>query len=61
MAAPVVGCFHVPKNAVLGRQFITGQRLEPGDRPEERVEGLTSLDMRPMEEQIKKTHAEPEE
>lgn len=51
----------LPKNAVLGRQFITGQRLEPGDRPEERVEGLTSLDMRPMEEQIKKPHAEPEE
>lgn len=44
----------LPKNAVLGRQFITGQRLEPGDRTEDTVEGLTSLDLRPLEEQAQK-------
>jgi type IV pilus assembly protein PilQ len=43
----------LPKNAVLGRQFTSGQRLEPGDRPRGAIEGVSSLDMRPLEEQAK--------
>ena len=41
----------LPKNAVLGRQYVEGQRLEPGDKNRDRVEGLKSLDLRPLEEQ----------
>ncbi len=41
----------LPKNAVLGRQYVTGTRLEPGDRPTDTIEGLTSLDLRPLDEQ----------
>ena len=43
----------LPKNAVLGRQYTKGQKLEPGDRPERNMEGFDSLDMRPLEEQAK--------
>ena len=43
----------LPKNAVLGRQYTKGQKLEPGDRPEKSMEGIESLDMRPLEEQAK--------
>ena len=43
----------LPKNAVLGRQYTRGQRLEPGDRPERSMEGMESLDMRLLEEQAK--------
>ena len=43
----------LPKNAVLGRQYTMGQRLEPGDRPEKGMEGFDSLDVRPLEEQAK--------
>ena len=43
----------LPKNAVLGRQYTKGQKLEPGDRPEKNMEGIDSLDMRPLEEQAK--------
>ena len=43
----------LPKNAVLGRQYTKGQKLEPGDRPERSMEGLESLDMRLLEEQAK--------
>ena len=43
----------LPKNAVLGRQYVKDQKLEPGDRPEKNMEGLDSLDMRPLEEQAK--------
>ncbi len=43
----------LPKNAVLGRQYTKGQKLEPGDRPEKNMEGQDSLDMRPLEEQAK--------
>ena len=43
----------LPKNAVLGRQYTKGQRLEPGDRPEKSMEGLDSLDLRPLDEQAK--------
>ena len=43
----------LPKNAVLGRQYTKGQKLEPGDRPEKNMEGIDSLDMRSLEEQAK--------
>ena len=43
----------LPKNAVLGRQYVKEQKLEPGDRPEKNMEGIESLDMRPLEEQAK--------
>jgi len=43
----------LPKNAVLGRQYAEGQKLELGDRPEKNMEGFDSLDMRPLEEQAK--------
>ena len=41
----------LPKNAVLGRQYTEGQKLEPGDRKQRNIEGLDSLDMRPLDEQ----------
>ncbi len=43
----------LPKNAVLGRQYTLGQKLEPGDRPQKTLEGIESLDMRSLEEQAK--------
>lgn len=43
----------LPMNASLGRQYVKGQKLEPGDRPEKNMEGFDSLDMRPLEEQAK--------
>ena len=43
----------LPKNAVLGRQYTLGQKLEPGDRPQKTMEGVESLDMRLLEEQAK--------
>ena len=43
----------LPKNAVLGRQYTKGQKLEPGDRPEKNMEGFDSLDLRQLEEQAK--------
>ena len=43
----------LPKNAVLGRQYTKGQKLEPGDKPEKNMEGFDSLDMRLLEEQAK--------
>ena len=41
----------LPKNAILGRQYTKGQKLEPGDRPEKNLEGIGSLDMRSLEDQ----------
>ena len=41
----------LPKNAVLGRQYTLGQKLEPGDRPQHNIEGIDSLDMRTLDEQ----------
>ena len=41
----------LPKNAILGRQYVKGQKLEPGDRPEKNIEGQYSLDLRPLDEQ----------
>lgn len=43
----------LPKNAVLGRQYIKRQKLEPGDREEKNMEGFNSLDLRLLEEQAK--------
>jgi len=43
----------LPKNAVLGRQYTKGQKLEPGDKPEKNMEGFDSLDLRELEEQSK--------
>ena len=43
----------LPKNAVVGRQYVKGQKLEPGDRPEKSMEGIDSLDMRLLDEQAK--------
>ena len=43
----------LPKNAILGRQYTRGVKLEPGDRPESKVEGLGTLDLRSLEEQAK--------
>ena len=41
----------LPKNAVLGRQYTEGQKLEPGDRQQHNIEGIDSLDMRSLDEQ----------
>ena len=43
----------LPKNAILGRQYTKGQKLEPGDKPEKNMEGFDSLDLRSMENQAK--------
>ena len=43
----------LPKNAILGRQYTKGQKLEPGDLPEELQRGPASLDLRSLEEQAK--------
>ena len=52
----------LPKNAVLGRQYVKGQKLEPGERPEKNMEGFDSLDLRLLEEQARdplRTQREP--
>ncbi len=41
----------LPKNAVLGRQYVHDIRREPGDRKRLKTEGLGSLDMRDLEDQ----------
>ena len=43
----------LPKNAVLGRQYTSGIKLEPGDKPIEKMEGVQSLDLRSLEEQAR--------
>ncbi len=43
----------LPKNAVLGRQYANGDKLEPGDQPTWRIEGVNSLDLRPLDVQAK--------
>ena len=40
----------LPKNAVLGKEYTSGFRKEPGDR-KSGVAGVTSLDLRPIDEQ----------
>ncbi len=40
----------LPKNAVMGREYTSGVRKEPGDRASG-MAGLTSLDLRSLEEQ----------
>lgn len=39
----------LPKNAVLGRQYVEGAKLEPGDKPQKNMEGVESLDLRPLD------------
>ncbi|MGN0855627.1 MAG: type II secretion system protein GspD [Kiritimatiellia bacterium] len=41
----------LPKNAVLGRQYVEGVKLEPGDKPQKNMEGVEALDLRPLEVQ----------
>jgi len=43
----------MPKNAVLGRMYTQGQKLEPGDRTGNAIEGIASLDKRSLEEQAR--------
>ena len=43
----------LPKNAVLARQYVQRQKLEPGDRPNKNLEGIESLDLRSLEDQAK--------
>ena len=38
----------LPKNAVMGREYVTGSKLEPGDREGSALEVL-KLDMRPLD------------
>ena len=47
----------LPKNAVLGRSYTNGTRQEPGDR-KNAVEGVTSLDLRDLEDRAKETRPE---
>jgi len=47
----------LPKNAVLGRTYTDGTRLEPGDR-KNAVEGVQSLDMRSLEDRASETKRE---
>ena len=44
----------MPKNAVLGRTYTNGTRLEPGDR-KNAVEGIRSLDLRALEDRAVET------
>ena len=44
----------LPKNAILGREFVRGSQLEPGDR-EGAAMNVLQLDMKPLEEQKKGT------
>lgn len=39
----------LPKNAVLGRSYVNGERQEPGDRSSTAVDGIKSLDMRDLD------------
>ena len=43
----------MPKNAVLGRMYTQGTKLEPGDRTGNAIEGIAALDMRPLDEQAR--------
>ena len=43
----------LPKNAVLGRMYTEGLKFEPGDRHGNAIEGIASLDTRPLDEQAK--------
>lgn len=48
----------LPKNAVTGREFVEGRKLEPGDR-EGGVASLMAFDTRPIEEQRKDNNLAP--
>ena len=42
----------LPKNAILGREYVTGAKLEPGDRPDNEA---MKLDMSPVDKRSKPT------
>ena len=42
----------LPKNAILGREYVTGAKLEPGDRPDNEA---MKLDMSPVDKRRKPT------
>jgi len=44
----------LPKNAVMGREFVEGRLLEPGDRPDAAAK-ISELDMRPVDQRRPKT------
>lgn len=48
----------LPKNAVTGREYVEGRKLEPGDRAGG-VANLMAFDTRPLEEQRKDDHHAP--
>ena len=48
----------LPKNAVLGRGYTNGTRQEPGDRTNA-VEGVMSLDLRPLEDRAAEKAVQP--
>ena len=48
----------LPKNAVTGREYVEGRKLEPGDR-EGGVASLMAFDTRPLEEQRKDDNLTP--
>ena len=48
----------LPKNAVTGREYVEGRKLEPGDRAGG-VANLMAFDTRPIEEQRKDDHHAP--
>ena len=48
----------LPKNAVTGREYVEGRKLEPGDRAGG-VASLMAFDTRPIEEQRKDDHHAP--
>jgi Flp pilus assembly secretin CpaC len=43
----------MPKNAVLGKMYTQGMKLEPGDRTGNAIEGIAALDMRSLDEQAR--------
>ena len=43
----------MPKNAVLGKMYTQGVKLEPGDRTGNAIEGIAALDTRPLDEQAR--------
>ena len=48
----------LPKNAVMGREYVEGRKLEPGDR-DGGVANLMAFDLRPLEEQRRDDNLKP--
>ena len=49
----------LPKNAILGREYVSGVKLEPGDRPGSALEAL-KLDLSALDDKKRKQEAESE-